>query len=481
MKLSLRVKLAVSNILPILLLVPFLSLFLFYSLEELFSQALLQQLTFQARLLLEQIQQQPELIENRSTAQQFLAEVASLTDARVVLLSKDGTVVASNRSEDLGRLGQPYRDTAVAQALQGEPAQGVGPGFTAEVAYVVLPLRHDGNTTGALRVSYEVAYMRSAFRQLQWVILEGMAVTVVLGLGLGLGLATTIARPLRELTERVQDIAKGNYQARVTLRDGDEIGVLAQSFNQMAAQLEEAEQTRARQLAAIAHELTRPLAGMQAAVETLHDGADAEVEVREALYTGVEEELARLERLIGTLHGLHQQALRPISLNQAEISLERVIRASAANFEPIAARLGITLSIELPRGLPRIYADEDRLIQVLTNLLDNALKFTSRGGQVTVQVGEQADAVWVRVADTGVGIAPDELPYVFQQFYRGDASRPPEKQGMGLGLAICHEIITAHGGQIWAESEPNRGACFTFTLPKVQGGNEGLLSINQNE
>jgi signal transduction histidine kinase len=204
-------------------------------------------------------------------------------------------------------------------------------------------------------------------------------------------------------------------------------------------------------------------------VETLHEDVDADIEIREALFTGIEEELARLERLVGTLHSRHQQALRPMQLSQTDLSLERIIRASVANFEPIATHLGVTVSVDLPSGLPRIHADEDRLIQVLTNLLDNALKFTSREGQVTVEAGEQKDAVWVRVADTGVGIAPEELPYVFQQFYRGDESRPPEKQGMGLGLAICREIITAHDGQIWAESEPNRGTCFTFTLPKVEG------------
>jgi signal transduction histidine kinase len=468
MKPNLRIKLMVSNTLPILLLAPLLSLFLFFSLEELFSQTLLQQLTFQARLLLDQIKRQPALIEDRLAAQRFLAEVARLTDARVVLLSKEGAVLASNRAEDAGRLGQPYQDAAVAQALRGEPAQGIGPGFTTEVAYVVLPWQRNGDTIGALRVSYEVAYMRTAFSRLQWVILEGVILTVVLGLGLSLGLATTIARPVRELTGRVQDIARGNYQARVTARSRDEIGILAQSFNQMAARLEEAEQTRARQLAAIAHELTRPLAGIRAAVETLHEDTDADMEIRDALFTGIEEEVARLERLVDTLYGRQQQTFRPMQLDQTDISLERVIRASVANFEPIAAHLGVTLSVEIPRNLPWVQADEDRLIQVLTNLMDNALKFTSRGGQVTVQAGEQTDALWVRVADTGTGIAPEELPYVFQQFYRGNESRPPEKQGMGLGLAICREIITAHGGQIWVESEPNRGTRFTFTLPKAE-------------
>lgn len=467
MKLNLHVKLVVSNTLPILLLAPFLSLFLFYSLEELFSQTLLQQLTFQARLLLEQIEQQPELIEDRSAAQRYLAEVSRLTDARVLLLSKEGTILASNRAEDIGRVGQTYLIPAVQQALQGQTAQGLGPGFTTEVAYVVLPLQLDRGVTGALRVSYEVAYMHSALSGLQWVILQGAILTIVLGLGLSLGLATTIARPLRELTGRVQDIAQGNYQARVVVRRQDEIGLLAQSFNQMAARLEEAEQTRARQLAAIAHELTRPLTGIRAAVETLHDDADAGIEIREVLFTGIEEEVARLERLVGTLQSRHHQVLRRIQVSPIEISLERVIRASAATFEPVAARQGVALLVELPFGLARIRADEDRLIQVLTNLLDNALKFTPRGGQVTVQVNEQTDALWVQVTDTGVGIAPEELPFVFQQFYRGAESRPPEKRGMGLGLAICREIITAHGGQIWVENNPDQGTRFTFTLPKA--------------
>ena len=225
---------------------------------------------------------------------------------------------------------------------------------------------------------------------------------------------------------------------------------------------------RARQLAAITHELARPLAGMRAAVETLSDDPEADIEIRELNFSGVEEELARLERLIGTLQNLQQQGFRPIQLSRTEISLERVIRATVAHFEPIAGRLGIALSLEFPPNLSKLRADEDRLIQVLTNLLDNALKFTSRGGTVTVQVGEQGETIWVRVADTGAGIAPAELPYIFQVFYRGDEARPPEKQGMGLGLALCREIIKAHQGQIEVESTEGQGTCFIFTLPKAK-------------
>jgi signal transduction histidine kinase len=206
---------------------------------------------------------------------------------------------------------------------------------------------------------------------------------------------------------------------------------------------------------------------MRAAVETLLDGADADPEMRRDLLTGAGEELARLERLIAALQHVQKHVFQPLQLQLAPLSLVDVIGASVANFEPAAARLGITLVDNTPASLPPVCGDEDRLIQVLTNLLDNALKFTPRPGEVRVEAGEEGDAVWVRVADTGVGIAADELPHLFQQFYRGAESRPPEKRGMGLGLTICHEIITAHGGKIWAESQPGYGACFTFTLPKA--------------
>jgi signal transduction histidine kinase len=463
---SLRARLAVSHILPILLLMPILSLYLFYSLEQFFASSLLQQLTYQARLVHDQAQQHPELTQDQQAAASYLTSVARLTDARVVLLSREGIILASTRAEDADRIGTRYTDPAVTQALRGEAAQGVGPGFTTEVAFVVLPLEHDGVITGALRLSYEVNDLRAQFSQLQWLVLVGAALTIVLGLGLGLGLATAITRPLRQLSESVQKIAAGNYRARVQSPGHDEVGRLARNFNQMAGQLEEGEQARERQLAAIVHELARPLTGMRAAVETLRDGADAETEVREALLIGVEQELARLERLTGTLQGLYKLVLRPMQLNRAEVALERLIRACAVNYEPVAAQQGITLTVDAPSTLPRVRADQDRLIQVLTNLLDNAFKFTPRGGRVSVQVGENDRGVWVSVGDTGTGIAPDELPHIFQQFYSGDESREPEKRGMGLGLAICREIITAHQGQIKVESQPGQGTRFTFTLPK---------------
>lgn len=464
---SLRTKLAIGNILPILLLMPLLSLYLFYALESFFTQKLLQQLTFQANLLLDQVQQQALLLREPEAVQHFLATVARHTDARVLLLSPEGTIIGSTRAEDRVRIGTRYQDAALATVLQGGQVQGIGPGLTAEVAYVMQPFRDNDQTYGVLRLSYEVDDMRRQINQLRWLVASGVVVTSLLGFGFAIGLATTITRPLLQLSRQAQAIAEGNYRARLTLVRQDEIGLLVHSFNQMAARLDEAELLRTRQLAAIVHELARPLTGMRAAVETLLDGADADSEMRIALLGGVEEEVARLERQLRTLQSLPKRALRPFRLRMAAVDLARMIRASVATFEPTATQMGVTLHIELPPTLPPIQADEDRLIQVLTNLLDNALKFTPRAGQVTVQAGEEAATVWIRVTDTGVGIAPDEQPYIFQQFYRGADTRAPEARGMGLGLTICREIIRAHRGQITVESEPGHGARFTITLPKA--------------
>ncbi|MBI5032138.1 MAG: HAMP domain-containing protein [Chloroflexi bacterium] len=463
---SLRVKLALSHALPFLLLMPILTLYLFYSLEDFFNQNLLQQLTYQARLVQNRAQQNPTLIESQPAAENLLSEISPLTDARVVLLSRDTTILASTRSEDAERIGTRYTDDAIQRALGGETAQGIGPGFTTDVAYVVLPLRSHGVTTGVLRLSYEVDDVRAQFAQLRWTVLLGVILTALGGLGLGLGLATTITRPLRRLGTSARQIAAGDYRERVPIRSQDEVGQLAQNFNQMAARLEEAEQIRTRQLAAIVHELTRPLAGMRAALETLREYPNVNVETRDEFLDGLTDELARLERLLSTLRGVAKGALRPMQLNCSAVSLERVIRASIAHFKPIAANSGITLNVELPTRLPSIRADEDRLIQVMMNLIDNALKFTPHGSSISVSVGAHTDHLWVRVADTGAGIATEEMEHLFQQFYRGAESRPPEKRGMGLGLAICREIIMAHGGEIQVDSEVGQGTQFTFTLPK---------------
>ncbi|MBI5029445.1 MAG: HAMP domain-containing protein [Chloroflexi bacterium] len=462
---SLRSKLVLSHIMPTLLLLPLLSLYLLYTLEDFYTSSLLDQLVQQSQLIRKDMESKLGPFPNAVAAQNFLNEIAPFTFSRVLILDHDATVLASTRLEDASRIGTKLENPSIMQALEGDMATGVGPGYATDVAYVVLPIQRDGVSIGALRLSYEVTDVRTQFDQLRWLIMGGFTFTVLLSVALALGLATTITRPLRLLSEGVQRIATGDYLAHVPVRSRDEVGFLARGFNQMTERLREAEQGRQRQLAAIVHELVRPLAGMHAAIETLRDGADTDREMREALLTGTAEELARFKRMLGTLQSLHQRELHPIRLVLTEIDLQRLIHACANNFEPIAARQQITLTENIQEPLPRVQVDEDRIIQVLTNLLDNAVKFTPRGGSVSIQSGIAKRHIQVRVSDTGVGISPEELPYVFQQFYSGAETRPPEKRGMGLGLTICREIIEAHQGEIQVDSAIGKGTTITFTLP----------------
>jgi signal transduction histidine kinase len=461
---TLRTKLSISHSLPILIVMPILSLYLIYFLEGFFNESLLQQLTYQAQILREQ-SQRDQVISDPQTAQNFLRRIAPLTDARIVLLSHEATLLASTHPEDTPRLGQPYRDAAVAQALQGKSAQGVGQGLTTNVAYVVLPLQDQSGLYGVLRVSYEVDDLRTQIIKLQLLILGGIGVAIIIGQFIGLSLATTITRPLWRLDESAQEIAAGDYHARVQISGRDEVGTLGQNFNRMATRLQEAEQARERQLASIVHELARPLTIMRASVETLQATIESNREIRDTMLSNLEEEFARMERLLGNLRGIHRRALRSLELNYSTTTINRIIYASVASFETLAEQAGIKLQVDITEQLPWIQADEDRLIQVVTNLLDNAFKFTPRGGTIGVKAFLKKDTVWVQVADTGVGIAPDELPLLFDPFYTGGESRPLEKRGMGLGLTICHEIIRAHHGQIRVESELQKGTRITFSLP----------------
>ena len=465
---SLHTKFAIANILPILLLMPLLSLYLLNTLEEFYTEKLLERLAQQGLLIFDQVRADPALVEDPAAAQAFLTQVGHSTGARVLLLSQTGIILGSTRPEDTDYIGTRYMAPAVADALRGEAAQGTGQGLAGEAALVVMPVQHNGAVRGVLRLSYEVDDVLDQFTQLRWLVVGGTGMTALLGLALGLGLAKTVTRPLRSLTQSVQELANGNYTPRVAILRQDEIGLLTRRFNQMATRLADAERTRQQQLAAIVHELARPLTGMSAAVETLLDDVNVNVELRHDLLAGVGEEIARLERLVGTLQQVQKQILQPLQLRCTPVSLDRIIQATIANFKPAATQRGVTLSTNLPADLPTICIDEDRVIQVLTNLLDNALKFTASGGAITVEAWVEADAIQVCVTDTGVGIAPEQLPYIFQQFYRGAESRPPETRGMGLGLTICQQIITAHNGKIWGKSTLNQGTRLIFTLPALE-------------
>lgn len=276
-------------------------------------------------------------------------------------------------------------------------------------------------------------------------------------------LSRRIVSPLQRMAAASQRIAAGQYDERVSIEGADEIAQLGARFNQMAEKLENTETMRRRLIGDVSHELRTPLTAIKGYMEGLMDGvlpASAET------FEQVHREADRLARLVDDLQELSRVEAGAFSLEVHPIRLSDLVQTTVKRLSPAYEKKNVRLSWNLPADLPRVLADEDRLIQVLTNLLGNALMYTPPSGTVTVTAAQVGGEVQVSIKDTGIGIPAESLPHIFDRFYRVDKSRSRGAGGgSGIGLTIAKAIIEAHGGQIWAESEgEGQGSAFIFTL-----------------
>lgn len=270
-----------------------------------------------------------------------------------------------------------------------------------------------------------------------------------------------IVEPLRRLQEASHRISAGEFATRLPAAGLPELDDLVADFNKMADALADADRQRDQLIGSVAHELRTPLAGLRGYLEGLEDGVfQADRHTLEAM----ERQLERLSRLAGDLRAV-SAAGRP-ELRRAVTPPGALLERAAEPFRPAFAAKAVRLELDRPLGLPPASADPTRIEQVLSNLLENALRHTPAGGRVCLSVTAEETTLRFTVDDSGEGIAPEDLPHVFERFYRGDRSRHrAEDTGSGVGLSIARELIELHGGKIWAESEPGRGTRVHFTLP----------------
>ncbi len=285
-----------------------------------------------------------------------------------------------------------------------------------------------------------------------------------------------VVTPIRQMMVASRTIAAGHYRQRVEVTSEDELGQLARSFNQMATTLEQTEAMRRDLIANVAHELRTPLASIKGYMEGLIDGV---LPAQPDTYQQVYREADRLQRLVNDLQELSRVEAKAFQLERRPLALPDLIQQTATRLRPQFEEKGVTLNLELPANLPSVLADEDRLSQVLLNLAGNALQYTPGGGRVTIAVTSpdstqpqtnghpsRASQLLVTISDTGLGIPPEHLPYLFTRFYRVDKSRSRAGGGSGIGLTIARHLVEAHGGHIWAESQgEGQGSTFGFTLP----------------
>ncbi len=294
----------------------------------------------------------------------------------------------------------------------------------------------------------------------------GWAALVAVGIaaGVSLVLSRRIVAPLQAMTVASQRIAQGKYDERVDVSGQDELGQLAASFNHMASQLEQMETMRRQLIGDVSHELRTPLTAIKGWIEGLLDGVlPAEPET----YRQILAETERLNRLVNDLQELSRVEAPTFRLEWGEVDLNTLFKVIVRRLSPAAQAKGLTLKVDMPTSLPRLAGDEDRLTQVLTNLVSNAIQYTPEGGTITLSARVVNDQVEISVTDTGIGIPPEHLEFIFTRFYRVDRSRSRATGGgSGVGLTIAQRLVQAHGGRIWAESEgPGKGSRFVFTVP----------------
>jgi signal transduction histidine kinase len=281
---------------------------------------------------------------------------------------------------------------------------------------------------------------------------------------LGVLLARTLTRPIREITSATKKVAKGDLEQQVPIRSNDELGELATSFNQMSADLSKSRDLRRQMTADIAHELRTPLTVVLGHTEALSEGElPPDAETFEIIF----DETKRLNRLVEDLRTLSLSDAGELHLNRSNISPGDLLERAAAARKSEAKAKEIELVIELAEGLPAVEVDEDRMTQVLVNLLDNALRYTPTGGKIGLSAERIHEGMAISIQDTGSGIPPEDLDHLFERFYRGDKSRHREEGGSGLGLAIAKSLVESQGGQIRVESLPGEGASFIIELPST--------------
>jgi signal transduction histidine kinase len=262
-------------------------------------------------------------------------------------------------------------------------------------------------------------------------------------------------------------MAEGDYDQQLPLSGPAEVQELAASFNRMARQVKSGRQAQRDFVANVSHDLKTPLTSIQGFSQAILDGTAADPEAARRAAGIIHDEAGRMRRMADDLLLLARMDAGELQLDRQAVDLVPLLASCVTRLEPRAQDGGIALNLDTPpSGLPPITGDGDRLVQLFTNLLDNALKHTPAGGRVTVTASASGDQVVVAVADTGPGIPADELARVFERFYQVDKSRArTQAPGVGLGLAICKELAEAHGGRIAAESVVGVGTKFSVTLP----------------
>jgi len=428
--------------------------------------------------------------------QEITRRMAEQTQAQgldIVILTRQGKVLAAT---DENWHGQQVSLHKIVTSREREIIEGriTSPQGTS-LYFVAWPMRmpagegKDSSPEVVALVTTPWRGMRAVMGDLTFSMAVASALAAVVSVILAVLIARSISRPLQIVTAATEEIARGNYNLTLNITSPSEVRRLAASFNSMARQVQASRQAQRDFVANVSHELKTPLTSIQGYSQAILDGTARGEEGVQRAAGIIHDEAGRMRRLVEGLLDLARIESGQVVMAQEAVDLRQVLGDCVDRLTLQAQEKGLTLSLNVPT-LPLLIGDRDRLAQAITNLLDNALKYTPSGGRVTVEAVEVHEtqalramepalapavplpAVVVTVSDTGPGIPPDELSRIFERFYQVDKSRARKKGGVGLGLAIVQEIVAAHGGRIAAQSVVGVGSKFIVALPVR--GREGI-------
>jgi len=465
---TLRGRFILSHILPLLIVIPLMGIATIYLIEtKILAPSLLSELRGNALMLSQLAAREQELWQDPAYAQQLLAQGSFRANGRLQWMDKNGILIASSDPADSDSLGTQVEHPSFEAAKEGEivtqlrSSQLLGDDIANALAPVIGT---DGETLGFVYLSFHYYSFIEQLYQLRYLLTSILFVSLLLGAGLGATLAINVSAPIQRVTQAVYSLANGERSEALPEEGADETRRLSRAVNILFVRLRGLEAARKRLLANLIHEIGRPLGALRMGIEALSRGANRDPKFYEELLEGMDLETSRLQRLLGDLSHLHEQALGVLELDRQELDLPVWLQETLKPWQQAAVNKRLHWKLEFPDSLPRVQADPLRLDQVIGNLVSNAIKYTPGGGTVSIKAGAEDGWIWVQISDTGPGIPQELQEKMFEPFVRGgQGKRFP--QGMGLGLSIARELVEAHGGRLELKSEAGLGSRFTVRLP----------------
>lgn len=388
--------------------------------------------------------------------------------ARVTLLvfDRNGQLVAGSggaTARVINWLELPGVRQAVETGLPVE-AQLVGLQTDQEYLYIAIPVLREGRLVGLVRMALIPAQLEGYL--VRNALVATLAAALALCLIINLIVAAGVGEPVRAMSSFAEAIGRGRFGEHLPARSRDEVGVLAAQLNRMSDQLARTDQERREFLAAVSHELRTPVSNVQVTLESLLSGAADEPATRKRFLEAALGETQRLANLIRDLIDLARLEAGVVTMRHREVRLSEIVQRLTAAVEPRLRERSLRLEAEIPPDL-HVWGDPDRLLQVLMNLVENAIKFVPAGSAIRVAAFADRQETRITVSDQGPGVPEEDLPYIFERFYTADKSRARGATGTGLGLAIAKRIVDSHSGGIAVRTHPEGGAEFTVTLPRM--------------